>query len=115
MAEINISNDTLPVYSHTAMMVRGFLSNRSSLAELELDHEISHFEQVWLDTSFANSLQWACHPNTTSMKRIRHVIKNILSRPYTSVSAEKVFSTASHQTGPSLLLWLSTTSKLEWL
>jgi hypothetical protein len=43
MGETDDSTDIVPEYSHTAMMVRGFQSNRPSPAELELQHELSLF------------------------------------------------------------------------
>ena len=91
------SNLTQGAVSGALLLMRGSPSSNSLSEATTLRSDWDSFQHLSLPTGYHNSLQWACSSSTTGFYIIRHLIKKILSRPYTSVPAEQVFSVGRFQ------------------
>lgn len=85
-------------------LLTGRSTSIASNSAVQLKSEYDQFQAILLPTGFDNSIQWACSAETTGYVKLRHIIMRVLTRPFTSVPAEQVFSVARFQTSP----WSST-------
>ena len=79
-------------------LLAGHRSGKTPSRTVQLRDELKHFRSTSLPSGFDNSLQWACSESTSGYTTFRHIIKIVLSRSFSSVPVEQVFSTGRHQT-----------------